>query len=268
MKNSIFYKFSFFITSLLLFFPILTYGQSDLLEVKPPNAMIIFDSSSSMNQDLNGNVVNSGNAVGEDGKTKDYQGGGNHPNSKLYQAKQKIKEVIKDIEDINLGFATYGQGKTELRRGYYVRGRQDCTGGSPFVAGYWKYTKLYWRFNNYQHTFQTTSNTLDKSIGDIYTEVNHWFCDSPGNNGQPVTHKVPFNTDYKKDLIYTIYAITLNAETNVYTFYYGSTFHDHYEETTRVITDPSNGSLNCDTIFTKPWSGYTTYNEGLARLQK
>jgi len=260
MKKSIFYKFLFSLVSLFLFIPGLTYGQSDLLEVKPPNAMIIFDSSSSMNQDENGNAVNSGVAKGEDGNFKDYQGGGNHPQSKLYQAKQKIKEVIKDLEDINLGFASYGQAKTELRRGYYVRGRQDCTGGIPFTAAYWRYTKLYWRFNNYRHTFQTTSNALDKSIGDTYTEFNHWFADSPANNSKPVSHNLS-NKDYKADLIYTIYAITLNAETNVYTYYYGSTYHDHYEETTRTLPYATDTEI-CNNIFTKPWSGYTTYDEG------
>jgi len=263
MKRSIFYKLLFSLVYLFLFIPVFTYGQSDLLEVRPPNAMIIFDSSSSMNQDEKGNAVNSGVAKGEDGNLKDYQGGGNHPNSKLYQAKQKIKEVIKDIEDINLGFATYGQAKTELRRGYYVRGRQDCTGGSPFVAAYWKYTKLYWRFNPYAHYFQKTSNTLDKSIGDTYTETNHWFADSPANNSKPVSHNLS-NKDYQKDLIYTIYAITLNAETNVYTFYYGSTVHDHYEETTRILSYATD-TMDCNTIFTKPWAGppaWTTYDEG------
>jgi len=113
-------KYLILLTVFLLGTPVFLYGQSDLIEVAPPNAMIIFDSSSSMNLDEKGIPVNSGKATGEDGKSKDYQGGGNHPNSKLYQAKQKIKEVIKDIEDINLGFSTYGQAKTELRRGYYV----------------------------------------------------------------------------------------------------------------------------------------------------
>ncbi len=263
MKISIFCRRRILPVFLFLLIPALANGQADLLEVKPPNAMIIFDSSSSMNQDENGNVVNSGVSKGEDGIDRDYQGGGNHPKSKLYQAKQKVKAVITGLEDINLGFATYGQAKTELRRGYYVRGRQDCTGGAPFVAGSWKYTKLYWRFYNYKHYFQTTSNKLDKSIGDTYTQTNHWFCDSPANNGKPVAHNG--NNDYKADLTYRIYKIDLNAETNVYTYDYESDLHDHYEEAARTISDPSNGSLDCNTIFTKPWAGppaYTTYDEG------
>jgi hypothetical protein len=266
-------KYLILLIAILLGVPSLLYGQSDLVDVKPPNAMIIFDSSSSMNSKTDGTGASASSVkVDKDGNvfpigtapwtSYNFEGGGNHPSSKLYQAKQIIKEVIKAIEEINFGFATYGQGKTELRRGYYVRGRQDCTGGTSFVAGYWQYTKLYWRFNNYTHPYQTTSNKLDKSIGDTYTEVNHWFTNSPANNGKPVSHNV---NDYKKDLVYTIYAITLNAESNVYTYYYASTAHDHYEETTRVITDPLDGTKNCDTIFTKPWGGppaYTTYDEG------
>ena len=238
--------------------PALLYGQSDLIEVAPPNAMIIFDSSSSMNQDEKGNAVNSGKAKGEDAIDRDYQGGGNHPNSKLYQAKQKIKEVIKDIEDINLGFSTYGQAKTELRRGYYARGRQTYT-PKPTDYDQWKWTKKYWRFNKYNHGFQTTSNTLDKSIGDTYTEKNHTFHDSPANNG--CVCPPPHGGTYKADLVYTIYAITLNAETNVYTYYYASPNHDHYEETTSEKYFGNNDPIDCDTVFPRPSGTWNTYTE-------
>jgi hypothetical protein len=223
--------------------------------------MIIFDSSSSMNQDEKGNAVNSGVAKGEDGNFKDYQGGGNHPNSKLYQAKQKIKEVIKDIEDINLGFSTYGQAKTELRRGYYVRGRQNWNPGTPSTSNQWRYTKLYWRFNKYSHTYYTYSNTLDKSIGNTDVVKNHTFDDSPFNNGKPVPP--PHGETYKADLTYRITNISLNAETNVYTYTWTSDAHDHYEETTRTLYYAVD-TMDCDTIFTKPWSGYTTYDEASA----
>jgi len=262
MKRSIFCKFLVFLLSLFLFIPVLTYGQSDLLEVRPPNAMIIFDTSDSMNQDEKGNVVNPGNAKGEDGVVRDYQGGGDHPNSKLYQAKQKIKEVIKDIEDINLGFATYGQAKTELRRGYYVRGRQNWNSGTAPTLDQWYWSKLYWVFYNDAHYFQTTSNTLDKSIGDTYTEKNHTFDDSPKNNGASVPP--PHGGTYKADLIYSIYAITLNAETNVYTYYYGSPAHDHYAETTSYRYYANSNPINCDTEFPRPSGTWNTYDEASA----
>lgn len=265
MKNLICYKGFVFLVSLSLYLPGLTYAQSDLIEVAPPNAMIIFDSSSSMNQDEKGNVVNSGNAKGEDGVVRDYQAGGNHPNSKLYQAKQKIKEVIKDLEDINLGFSTYGQAKKDLRRGYYVRSLQNWTPAIPPTSDQWRWTKKYWRFRNYSHTFTSTSNTLDKSIGDIYIEKNHTFDDSPFNNGKSVPP--PHGGTYKADLTHRITNISLNAETNVYTYTYTSDPHDHYEETTRTLTFGNSNSIDCNTLFTKPWGGppvWNTYDEANA----
>ena len=255
-------KYLILLTVFLLGTPVFLYGQSDLIEVAPPNAMIIFDSSSSMNLDEKGIPVNSGKATGEDGKSKDYQGGGNHPNSKLYQAKQKIKEVIKDIEDINLGFSTYGQAKTELRRGYYVRGRQDWNPGTAPTPDQWRWTKKYWRFNNYNHGFQMTSRTLDKSIGDTSTEKNHTFDDSPKNNG--CSCPPPHGGTYKADLVYTIYAITLNAETNVYTYYYASPAHEHYEETTSEKYFTNNNPIDCDTVFPRPSGTWNTYDEAIA----
>jgi len=265
MKRSIFSKCLFFHVLLFLFIPVLTYGQSDLIEVRPPNAMIIFDTSSSMNQDEKGNTVNSGVAQGEDGNSKDYQGGGNHPNSKLYQAKQKIKEVIKDLEDINLGFSTYGQAKTDLRRGYYVRGRQNWNPGTPPTSDQWRWRKRYWRFRNYSHSFTATSNALDRSMGDTYIEKNHTFDDSPANNSMTVPP--PHGGTYKADLTYSVTNISLNAEINVYTYTYTSTLHDHYEETTRDFYFGDSNPIVCDAWFTKPWLGpppWNTYDEASA----
>ncbi len=252
MKKCLSNRYVIIFIGFLLTIPPLAYGQSDLIEIRTPNAMIIFDSSSSMNQDENGNTVNSGNAAGEDGKVKDYEGGGNHPNSKLFKAKKQLKDVIKDIEDINLGFSTYGQAKTDLRRGYYVRGRQNYT---PIPTDYdqWKWTKKYWRFNNYAHSFQTKTD-----YGDTYTEKNHWFDDSPANNGQPVSHT---GQGYKADLIYK--KCDLNAELNLYT--YCSDKHDHYEEYNppegRVLYFSDNNPIVCDAQFTKPWGSWKTYDE-------
>lgn len=246
-------KYLMLLGAFLLVTPALLYGQSDLIEVSTPNAMIIFDTSASMNQDEKGNAVSSGVGKGEDGKSLDYQGGGNHPNSKLYQGKQKIKEVIKAIEDINLGFSTYGQAKTELRRGYYVRGKQDWT---PDTMNKWKWWKRYWRCRNYNHSFTLSSNALDRNIGDILIQKNHTFHDCD-----------PLKNDYFADLTYRVSSISLNAETNVYTYTYSSDFHDHYEETTREFIFDNNNAIDCDAWFTKPWGGppaYTTYDEGSA----
>jgi len=54
----------FFTLFFLVVIPSHSHGQSDLFEVRTPNAMIIFDTSSSMNMDVNGLSVNSGVAKG------------------------------------------------------------------------------------------------------------------------------------------------------------------------------------------------------------
>src|SRR4030043_1831993 len=91
-----------YIVSFLLLFPVLAYGQEDIFQVKTPNVMIIFDTSSSMDKKPNqadatsGNVcvdtlgriqtTNGGLPPCDAGYTVyNFEGGANHPRSKLYQ---------------------------------------------------------------------------------------------------------------------------------------------------------------------------------------
>ena len=138
-------KYLSFLIAILLGAPGLIYGQSDLVQIMTPNAMVIFDSSASMNSKADGTYPNPSSVkVDKDGNVFPdgtapwnsylFEGGGNHPDSKLYQAKLALKQVIANLVDINLGFSTYAQFKTDAMRGYYVRDRWNCTGGQAGSA--------------------------------------------------------------------------------------------------------------------------------------
>ena len=55
MKKSLWIILYLFLPIVMV--PCVTYGQSDLFEIKTPNVMIIFDSSSSMERDTSGLTV-------------------------------------------------------------------------------------------------------------------------------------------------------------------------------------------------------------------
>jgi len=272
--------------------PALAYGQSDLVEVMTPNAMIIFDTSASMNSKADGSAANPSNVkVDKDGNvfpdgtapwtTYKFEGDGNHPDSKLYQAKLALKKVIAGIVNINLGFSTYAQFKTDARRGYYVRDRWNCTGGQGASAPTCTSKKLYWRWNKYSHFYSSFSSLPLGNFTDVWGQVqtgmavgsklyekNHTFDD---NTVQPSGNTVP--PTYKADLEYSIYSIVLNAEMNVYYYYYASVSHDHYEELKQVVSKNPAGCLgdcsNCNNSdcsglidcsdptkdFKNPWQG-------------
>ena len=139
-------KFILSILFSIFLIPFVVYGQGetpDIFRVKTPNVMVIIDSSTSMENAPDGTVVSYGSAKGEDGKTYTFEGGGNHPNSKSYQAKKALKEVIQSVvmDRVNLGFSTYAYTKTEIRRGLYSRTRWDYT--AP-TSDQWQWKKLYW----------------------------------------------------------------------------------------------------------------------------
>lgn len=272
--------------------PAPVHGQSDLVEVMTPNAMIIFDTSASMNSKADGTYPNpSGVQVDKDGNKKpdgtapwtlyNFEGGGNHPDSKLYQAKLALKKVITDLVDINLGFSTYAQFKTEARVGRYVRDRWNCTGGKTSQPATCTWKKLYWRWNKYSHSYSSSSSLPLGSFTDVWGQVqtgmavgsklyekNHTFHD---NTVQPSGNTVP--PTYKADLEYSIYSIVLNAEMNVYTYYYSSVSHDHYEEQNQSVSKNPAGCLpdcsncnngDCSSLidcsgptgdFKNPWQG-------------
>jgi len=294
----------YLIPLIALFFtgPTLVYGQSDLVEIMTPNAIIIFDTSASMNSKSDGTAANPSNVkVDKDGNvfpagtapwnSYTFEGGGNHPNSKLYQAKLALKWVIKDLVDINLGFSTYAQFKTNAMVGQYKRDHWPCNGGKAASAATCSWTKLYWRWNNYSHSYSSTSSLPLGNFTDVWGNVqtgmavgsnlyehNHVFSD---NTVPPCRNNVP--PTYKADLQYTITSIVLNAEMNVYTYYYTSLSHDHYEEANQSVSknpagclaDCSNcnngncaGLINCNAgslDFQNPWQGgggWTTFYPG------
>ncbi len=98
-------------------------------------------------------------------------GAGDHPSSKLYQAKAAMYEVIEETNDLHVGFATFNQDEVRLLRkhwiyealedgpmipgwGPYPRGRDN---GPPLVAG---------DLHTFGATFDcTTGNGDDRLIG-------------------------------------------------------------------------------------------------------
>ena len=151
-----------------------------------------------------------------------FEGGGNHPDSKLYQAKLALKKVITDLVDINLGFSTYAQFKTDARVGRYKRDRWNCTGGQAAqgaTSTTCTWQKLYWRWNTGSHSYCSSSSLPQGNFTDVWGQVqtgmsvgsklyekNHTFIVKTAPPHPPAT--------YKADLEYTITNIVLNAEMN------------------------------------------------------
>jgi len=239
--------FSLFLT------PLLAHGQADIgiFEMKTPNALITFDTSSSMNMNVSGEPISDSRVrVDPDGRvyasgTEYYfKGGGDHPESKLYQAKLALKEVIRDLQNVNLGLATYGQMKREKKRGYY-RKWDIVDPGEP--SRKWC-EKRYWRWNS--GTAKKGPYTANDSSRDSFTDV--WggrhsgvrvgsrFFGEAIEIGDKGKSTVPVNCDLRKktyDLWYTVTEIKYNAEYNWYTYKYESEYYsyDEYEETLMAI---------------------------------
>jgi len=261
---------SLFLVGFFFLIPVVTYGQSDLFEIRTPNTVIIFDTSSSMNMDVNGLAVGAGAATGVDSVVRTYEGGGNHPNSKLFIAKNALGKVIKDLENVNLGFATYGQSRTDVVRGYYYRDHKTYTAPAPDK---WKWRKLYWRFNNYKHGGWSSNSFSSSSFTDVWSNfraginigstftIPHTFNNSPANNAQSVPPPHPPGT-YLGNLTMTVTNIVYSPEYNWYTFFYTDSPHDHYEETIIEKVYANNNAIDCNVEFPKNWGGggWKTYN--------
>jgi len=262
---------------ILLLLPVTAQGQSDLFEIRMPNVMIIFDTSSSMNMDVNGVSVSSGNAKGADGVTRNYQGGGDHPNSKLFIAKQALGDVLKGLENMNLGLATYGQRKQEKYRGYYKKyiitqayqpARNWCD------KRYYRWTTTNDTSPRYATSF--SSNSFKDAWGTDHSDVKKgvytfqrkiWIHDK-GTYLHPPRVGGVFQATKEYWIEYKVTDITYNAEYNWYVFKYEviSTAYDLYQETTRRI-EPC-GSCASDTEdnpFSREWAGppkWRTYFAG------
>jgi hypothetical protein len=287
-------KYLILFIAILLGTPALLYGQSDLVEVMTPNAMIIFDSSASMNSKADGTAASaSWQFVDKDGNVWPngtapwnwyyFEGSGNHPDSKLYQAKLALKQVITTLVDINLGFSTYAQFKTDAMVGRYNRTRSDCTGGSPAqgaTSTTCTWQKLYWRWNTQTLSYSSTSSLplgnfkdvwgqdqTGMSVGSKLYKHNHTFIVKTAPPHPPNT--------YLADLEFTITNIVLNAEMNFYTYYYTSAIYDTYETWNFTVTRNTTAAVchtmahygyNCDTEFpaTQP-GGWKTYDSTLTQ---
>jgi len=271
-------KFFLIIFALVFLVPFQASAQDDLFQIKTPNVMVIFDTSNSMDQKPDGWSQGSGNVrvdsegkiVTSGGTVYNFEGGGNHPNSKLYQAKLALKEIIDTVvkDRVNLGFSTYAQLKTENRRGYYKRDKRN------YKADEWRWDKLYWTFNKYKHTYSATSfssNSFKDFNGYTHTNVSknytfsysHTFHNSKNNNNKNEPPPHPPGT-YTANLKYTVTNIVYNAEYNWYTYSYESDAHDHYEETYISKYKSTDDPIVCTSEFPKDWSsgGWKTYHPG------
>lgn len=183
------------VSCLILLIPILAYGQNDIYSVKTPNVMVIFDTSNSMEQQPNGLGQGAGPANDIDGVLRPFEGRGNHPGSKLYQAKQALSTIIKSVvqDRVNLGFSTYQQMKSpdHMWGNYSRQYRYHYAAANPV----YKWRKLYYEFYKTQDSWSTTVFTKD-SFKDQWgitrngvNNVGYWFTypktlsNSPLNNG-------------------------------------------------------------------------------------
>ncbi len=257
------------ITCFILLIPLLAYGQDDIYAVKTPNVMIIFDTSNSMDQKPDGWTQGSGNAKGEDGNWYNFEKGGNHPGSKLYQAKKALKEIIELVvkDRVNLGFSTYAQTKMpEHMWGYYWRQYRYYY---PTVPDWYYWRKLYWGYYWDNHgTNQVTNFTkgsfvdawgtthVGVTVGYTFTRP-HEFHNSWNNNKMKVPPPHPPGT-YWGNLKYTVTNIVYNGEYNWYTYYYVADSHEHYWEGNYTLWVNDGNPIDCNDTKNFPalWDGW------------
>jgi len=249
MRNHFLYRFLILI-GIICFIPVSSYAQSDLFEIRTPNVMIIFDTSSSMNMSVSGLSVSSGNAEGVDKVIRNYEGGGNHPNSKLFIAKQALGDVLKDIENVNMGFATYGQRKQDKYKGYYRKCKPAQEAKNWCEKRYWRWREIKNSVDGprYANDFSPNSfidawTTKHEGVAEGYRFYRTiTLYDKPASSIPPHS-----NLKYKSfDWWYTVTEIKYNAEYNWYTYKYVSDpiTYDLYEETIKSL-DPC-GSCSSD----------------------
>ncbi|MGB9627792.1 MAG: pilus assembly protein, partial [Thermodesulfobacteriota bacterium] len=251
MKKTV---FSIFLFLSFMFFIGQARADEDIFQVKTPNVMIIFDTSSSMEMsvtvDVKGNSVWT-NKYGPD-KVTQYRKDGNHPDSKLYQAKKALSEVIDQVvkDKVNLGFSTYAQEKIEKWRGRYKR---DVT---TTISEAWRRYKRYYIWEKINDSTRTATSiypdSFIASIGSWSYTVNNvvadpkngttfdraiWIHDVNGPlHPQLCSSGVDCVNGFKAlkpyTITYRVTARTYNPETNVYTFTYTpiSPSYDRYRE--------------------------------------
>ena len=285
-------RYLFIIFWLLILTPFQVFGQEDLFQVKTPNVMIIFDTSDSMNMSVNVNA--SGQSVwsvkrGPDNVTE-FVKDGNHPDSRLYQAKKALAQIIDEVvkDRVNLGFSTYGQQKIEQWRGRYTRDREQVVQAG--VSEGWRYYKRYYRWDKTNDISRTATSIYPDSFVDAwgFTWTNVvvgtsersravWIHDKDGPEHPARTGgnfwNPTFATNKAYTIVYRVTARTHNPETNVYTFTYApvSPNYDRYREAWSydigILSGWSSSALNCgadtkNNPFPSPSSGWKTYFSG------
>jgi hypothetical protein len=183
-------KFAFSIFIFMFVIPFLSIAQTpdDLFKVQTPNVMVIFDTSSSMEMSMN--IDKYGNSIwttkyGPD-KVTPYRLDGSHPDSKLYQAKDALSQIINEVvkNKVNLGFSTYAQQKIDQTRGQYKRDEKVITQYAQNEA--WFLYKRYYIWS--------TTNDSTRTATSIY---NNSFVDAWGNT-RPVDPVNPTNTTFTR----------------------------------------------------------------------
>jgi hypothetical protein len=239
------------IFTLIFFAPFLATAQEDdIFKVKTPNVMIIFDTSASMEMSINTNTY--GGSIwtvkkGPDAVTP-YRQDGNHPDSKLYQAKKAMSEIIDQVvkDKVNLGFSTYAQNQIVRSRGKYQRDEKIIDQYAQSEA--WiRYKRYYaWGTTNditryadsiYADSFVDAwgvphaSVVAHPSTGTTFTRA-IWIHDKSGPLHPNWIGGNSYQTTKPYTITYRVTARTLNAETNVYTFTYTpiSPAYDYYWE--------------------------------------
>lgn len=244
-------KIVFSIIFLVSLVPFIVYGEDDLFQVQTPNVMIIFDTSSSMEMSLN--LDTKGNSIWTTQKGPDkvtpYRQDGNHPDSKLYQAKKALSNAINDVvkDRVNLGFSTYAQEKIEKWRGKYQRDEEVIDQAAQTEA--WRRYKRYYLWDTANESnppaatsiypdsfydywgFLQSPVTAHPTTGTTFTRT-IWIHDKSG----PLHPKWIGGNNFQKTKSYTVTyrvtARTLNPETNIYSFTYIviSAAYDRYSE--------------------------------------
>ena len=269
----------------ILLVPFLSTAQeNDLFKVKTPNVMIIFDTSASMEMSVNidkyGNSIWT-NKYGPDTVTQ-YRKDGNHPDSRLYQAKDALRQVINDVvkDKVNLGFSTYAQTQMPQSRGYYKRDVTTTTSDTPEA---WRLYKRYYIWSTTNDSTRTATSIYNNSFVDAWGNTRGpvvadpttgttftraiWIHDKSGpphpqvcsSGAQCVGYYGYFLATKPYAITYRVTARTLNAETNVYTFTYTpiSPYYDYYGEQylyqSWSLTEIYCGSDKKGAPFQSPW---------------
>ena len=274
------------ILAVFLFLP--SWGiakESDVFKVKTPNVMVIFDTSSSMEMSVN--VDSKGNSIwtnkyGPD-KVTQYRKDGNHPDSRLYQAKKALSEIIDQVvkDKVNLGFSTYAQERVEKWRGKYKRDETTPEGWRRYKRYYaWGTTNDSTRYATsiYPDSFidawgiTRSPVTADPTTGTTFTRAIYIHDKSGPIHPQVCSSGSDCVGGFKATKTYTItYRVTarsFNPETNVYTFTYKpiSSAYDYYWEKYFYETTWSLTPIDCgEDKKNSPWpatqsdSGLTWY---------